>query len=88
MAPSNVNSDKRPSMTNNQAIFELFCPDLVEPTRADAVERMRQMHPLRVEGVDPQDVSNAILYLVSDDARYVSGEVLHVAAGLMAANSA
>ncbi|WP_375501481.1 mycofactocin-coupled SDR family oxidoreductase [uncultured Jatrophihabitans sp.] len=88
VAPSNVNSGKRPSMTNNEAIFGLFCPDIAEPTRDQAVERMRLMHPLGVEGVDPEDVSKAILYLVSDDARYISGEVLHVAAGLMASNSA
>ncbi|OBB17707.1 hypothetical protein A5761_09975 [Mycolicibacterium setense] len=88
VAPSNVNSGDRPSMTNNQSIFELFCPDVENPTRADAVERMKLMHPLRVEGVEAEDVSKAILYLISDDARYISGEVLHVAAGLMANNSA
>jgi SDR family mycofactocin-dependent oxidoreductase len=88
VAPTNVNSGDRLSMTNNQAIFELFCPDLETPTRDDAIERMKQMHPLGVEGVEPEDVSNAILYLISDDARLISGEVLHVAAGLMAGNTA
>lgn len=88
VAPSNVNSGDRLSMTNCQATFDLFCPDLESPTREDAMARMKMMHPLGVPGVDPEDISNAILYLVSDEARYVSGEVLHVAAGLIANNTA
>lgn len=88
VAPSNVNSGDRPSMTNNQETFELFCPDLDSPTREDAIGRMKTMHPLGVEGVDPEDISNAILFLLSDDARYISGEVTHVTAGLIANNTA
>jgi NAD(P)-dependent dehydrogenase (short-subunit alcohol dehydrogenase family) len=34
-----------------------------------------------VEAVDPIDVSNAIVWLVSDDARYVTGSVIPVDAG-------
>jgi enoyl-[acyl-carrier-protein] reductase (NADH) len=37
--------------------------------------------------VEPSDVSGAILYLVSDAARYVTGEILHVAAGQNAFNA-
>ncbi len=34
-----------------------------------------------VEAVDPIDVSNAILWLVSDEARYITGTVVPVDAG-------
>ena len=34
-----------------------------------------------VEAIDPVDVSNAILWLVSDDSRYVTGTVIPVDAG-------
>jgi NAD(P)-dependent dehydrogenase (short-subunit alcohol dehydrogenase family) len=34
-----------------------------------------------VDLVDPLDISNAILYLVSDDGRYVTGVTLPVDAG-------
>ena len=34
-----------------------------------------------VEAVDPEDVTNAILWLVSEDARYVTGSVIPVDAG-------
>jgi NAD(P)-dependent dehydrogenase (short-subunit alcohol dehydrogenase family) len=34
-----------------------------------------------VEAVDPIDVSNAVVWLVSDDARYVTGTVVPFDAG-------
>jgi NAD(P)-dependent dehydrogenase (short-subunit alcohol dehydrogenase family) len=37
-----------------------------------------------VDLVEPVDISNAILYLVSDDARYVTGVTLPVVAGFTA----
>jgi SDR family mycofactocin-dependent oxidoreductase len=39
------------------------------------------LNAIPVEAVDPIDVSNAILWLVSDEARYVTGTVLPVDAG-------
>jgi NAD(P)-dependent dehydrogenase (short-subunit alcohol dehydrogenase family) len=39
------------------------------------------LNAMPVEAVDPIDVSNAILWLVSDDARYVTGTVIPVDAG-------
>lgn len=88
VAPTNISSGELPGMNNNQAAIELFCPDLENPTSEDLIERMTLMHPLRVPDVSWQDVSNAFLYLISDNARMVSGEVLHVSAGLIANNTA
>lgn len=88
VAPTNINSEGLPGMNNNEAAFKLFCPDIENPTREDMIERMKMMHPLNVPDVTWQDVSNAFLYLLSDDARMVTGEVLHVSAGLIANNSA
>jgi SDR family mycofactocin-dependent oxidoreductase len=39
------------------------------------------LNAIPVEAVDPIDVSNAILWLVSDEARYVTGSVIPVDAG-------
>jgi NAD(P)-dependent dehydrogenase (short-subunit alcohol dehydrogenase family) len=36
-----------------------------------------------VDLIEPLDVSNAIAWLVSDDARYVTGSVIPVDAGLL-----
>ncbi len=40
-------------------------------------------NPMPVEKVEPIDISNAIVWLVSDDARYVTGSVIPVDAGLL-----
>ena len=39
------------------------------------------MNALPIEWVEPVDISNAILFLVSDDGRYVTGVQLPVDAG-------
>ena len=39
------------------------------------------MHVLPLGWVEPEDVSNAILFLVSDEARYITGVTLPVDAG-------
>lgn len=39
------------------------------------------MNSLPVEAVDPSDISNAVLYLASDESRYVTGVELSVDAG-------
>jgi (-)-trans-carveol dehydrogenase len=75
-------------MWRNDMINKLFRPDLERPTFEDIEPIAIQMHPLGVPHIEPEDVSNAILFLLSDAARYISGEVLHVSAGLMARNSA
>ena len=41
------------------------------------------MNALPVAMVEPVDISNAILFLVSDAARYVTGVTLPVDAGFM-----
>ena len=53
---------------------------------AEIVENVPQlagslMNAIPVEAVDPIDVSNAIAWLVSDEARYVTGTVIPVDAG-------
>lgn len=51
-----------------------------------AVEQLREMagkaNPMR-ENVEPEDLANAVLYLVADASRHVTGQVLHVNAGVL-----
>ena len=42
---------------------------------------MLDFHALPVPAVEPEDIANAIAFLASNKARYVSGLVLDVAAG-------
>jgi 3-oxoacyl-[acyl-carrier protein] reductase len=47
---------------------------------AAMVEMMRKRSPIRATGV-PEDIAAAVVYLASDDARYVTGQVLRVNGG-------
>ncbi|MFT4011166.1 MAG: mycofactocin-coupled SDR family oxidoreductase [Nocardioidaceae bacterium] len=58
-----------------------FRPDLPDPTVEDLAEVFTPLHLLPVPWLEPIDVSNALLWLVSDEARYVTGVSLPVDAG-------
>lgn len=75
--PTTVATD----MILNEPTYKLFRPDLAEPTRADFEEAASQMNRLPVSMVEPIDISNAILYLVSDAGRYVTGTTQVIDAG-------
>ncbi len=77
VCPTNVNSP----MLHNQDTYDRFVPDVLHPTREQAEERMAAMHPMRIPYVEPSDISQAILWLASDAARYVSGIALDVSLG-------
>ncbi|MGX5655194.1 mycofactocin-coupled SDR family oxidoreductase [Geodermatophilus nigrescens] len=68
-------------MIQNEKTWGLFTPDDPEPTREKFAELFETLHPLPVPYVDPVDISNAVLFLVSDEARYVTGAMLPVDAG-------
>ena len=77
--PTNVNTP----MFVNDMMFRLFDPESPAPSleRNDAM--YRAMHVLDVPYVEPVDISNAVLFLASDEARYVTGQQLGVDAGVM-----
>jgi (+)-trans-carveol dehydrogenase len=66
----------------NPSVFKLFMPHLDNPTREDAAEIFKNMNILPIPWIDPVDVSNAVLWLASDEARYVTGIALPVDAGV------
>jgi SDR family mycofactocin-dependent oxidoreductase len=68
-------------MILNESTYKLFRPDLENPTRADFDEAASQMNRLPVTMVEPVDISEAVLYLVSDSGRYVTGTTHVVDAG-------
>jgi (+)-trans-carveol dehydrogenase len=70
-------------MIHNEQTYGTFRPDKPpsEVTREDVGEAFQSLNALPVQWVEPVDISNAILFLVSDDARYVTGVQLPVDAG-------
>jgi SDR family mycofactocin-dependent oxidoreductase len=72
-------------MLQNEAMYKLFRPDLEHPSHDDAQAAFGSMHKLPVNTLDPADISEAVLYLASDAARYLTGQQLKVEAGALLA---
>ena len=68
-------------MIQNEATYPLFRPDLEHPTRADFEPASQAMNVLPIPWVEPVNVSNAVLFLASDEARYITGLTLPIDAG-------
>jgi SDR family mycofactocin-dependent oxidoreductase len=74
-------------MLLNDAMYRVFRPDLEAPTRQDAEVGFSSMNRLPVATIEPQDISNAVVYLASDEARYVTGMQMKVDAGALLAST-
>ena len=77
--PTNVNTP----LFMNDATMKLFRPDLKNPGPDDLAVAAKFMHVLPIGWVEPVDISNAVLFLASDESRYVTGVTLTVDAGSM-----
>jgi SDR family mycofactocin-dependent oxidoreductase len=75
--PTNTNTD----MLQSEPMYKSFRPDLEHPTRADAEPVFGVQQAMRIPHIEPEDISNAVLWLASDEARYVTGMQLRVDAG-------
>jgi SDR family mycofactocin-dependent oxidoreductase len=75
--PTGVNT----IMIQNKQVWGLFDPANPNPTRESAVTAFKSLNALDIPWVEPVDISNAILFLASDEARYITGVTLPVDAG-------
>jgi SDR family mycofactocin-dependent oxidoreductase len=75
--PTQVNTD----MIMNEPTRKLFSPDLESPTVEDFTAASVAVNALPIPWVEAVDISNALLFLASDEARYVTGVTLPVDAG-------
>ncbi|QSE77713.1 mycofactocin-coupled SDR family oxidoreductase [Rhodococcus koreensis] len=66
---------------HNNVMYGLFRPDLDSPTIDDVAEEFRRYQPQGVPWIPPQAITDALMFLVSDGAKHMTGETLSVAAG-------
>ncbi|MGO4423662.1 mycofactocin-coupled SDR family oxidoreductase [Streptomyces sp. MCAF7] len=77
--PTQVNTP----MVMHEDTYRMFRPDLENPTVDDFAAVSQGMHILPTPWVEPSDISNAVLYLASDEGRFVTGTTMTVDAGAM-----
>ncbi|MFI2557082.1 mycofactocin-coupled SDR family oxidoreductase [Nocardia farcinica] len=75
--PTNCNTD----MLQSEPMYRSFRPDLPQPTRQDAEPAFQVQQAMPIPYVEPADISAMVLFLASDEARYVTGMQLRVDAG-------
>jgi len=75
--PTAVDTD----MVHNKATYDLFIPEPADRNRDGVAGPMQALNMLPIPWVDPRDISNAVLFLASDEGRYITGARLPVDAG-------
>ncbi|MFJ2667603.1 mycofactocin-coupled SDR family oxidoreductase [Nocardia fluminea] len=75
--PTNCDTE----MLQSDPMYRSFRPDLESPTRADAEPAFFVQQAMPIPFVEPLDISNAVLFLASDESRYITGAQLRIDAG-------
>ncbi len=70
-------------MIQNEAMYRFVRPELENPSREDCAEVFRSMNPIPEPWVAPRDISNAVVWLASDESRFITGVTLPVDLGLV-----
>jgi SDR family mycofactocin-dependent oxidoreductase len=76
--PTSVNTQ----LLQHEGMYKLFNPTASDPQAVFAAG-LTALNMLPVPWVEPVDISNALLFLASDEARYVTGIVMPVDAGFL-----
>ncbi|CAM2745444.1 mycofactocin-coupled SDR family oxidoreductase [Skermania piniformis] len=75
--PTNCNTP----MLQSEPMYRSFRPDLENPTRADAEPVFSVQQAMPTPYVEAGDISDAVLFLASDESRFVTGTQLRIDAG-------
>lgn len=79
--PGNVNSDMLAGLNH------IMRPDLENPTQDDCKVSYRGIHLMPHDWLEPSDISNTVLYLASDESRFVTAMQMHVDCGVYVKNN-
>src|SRR5580693_7173445 len=75
--PTNVNTD----LMHNEVMYKTFRPDLAAPTLEDVLPVFPTMTATGDPYVEPEDVADTVVFLLSDESRFVTGMQMRVDAG-------
>ncbi|MEO3787484.1 mycofactocin-coupled SDR family oxidoreductase [Actinocorallia sp. B10E7] len=75
--PTNCNTP----MLQSEPMYRSFRPDLENPTREDAEPAFAVQQAMPVRHIEPIEISNAILFLASEESRFMTGTQMRVDAG-------
>lgn len=75
--PTNVDT----AMIMNAPTYRIFLPEAENPTREQFAVPAQEMNALPIPWIETRDVTNAVLFLASDEARYITGVSLPIDAG-------
>jgi (+)-trans-carveol dehydrogenase len=68
-------------MLLNEGLYKMVRPDLENPGPDDLAPFCQAFHTLPIPWVEAEDISNAVLFLASDESRYITGVTLPIDAG-------
>jgi NAD(P)-dependent dehydrogenase (short-subunit alcohol dehydrogenase family) len=75
--PTNCNTH----LLHNDGLYAMFRPDVEHPTREDVLPAFVAFQAMPIPYVEPVDISNLVLFLASDESRYITGQQIRVDAG-------
>lgn len=81
--PTNVNTH----LLHNRELYKVFRPDLEEPTLDDVMPAFVQWQAMPIPFIEPVDISNLVVFLASDESRYITGQQIRVDAGSLIKHS-
>lgn len=84
VAPGNI----RTPMIDNPWFRGMMRADLDDPTLEDLAGPLGSLHPMGVPWLEPEEVTAAVLFLVGDSGRHITGTVIDVNAGASGAFTA